>query len=152
MVMHPEDALMKSQNFEFLRRKHAELADLGGFAEQYARPDPAGSLMKLRSFIENAVAIIYESYRLQRPYSDNIFDLLNEEQFRGAVPNVVLGKLHSIRKAGNQAAHHQAPTTQVALQGPTRRVRHRTVGLSAHRRRAANGLPDVQRTCRRCHP
>jgi type I restriction enzyme R subunit len=115
--MYPEDALMKSQNFEFLRRKHPELADLGGFAEGYARPDPASALVKLRSFIENAVAIIYETYRLPRPYTDSIFDLMNETAFRGSVPDVVLGKLHFIRKLGNQAAHREAPSAQVALQG-----------------------------------
>jgi type I restriction enzyme R subunit len=115
--MHPEDALMKSQNFEFLRPKHPELADLGGFAEAYARPDPAGALVKLRSLIENVVAIIYETYRLPRPYTDSIYDLLSETPFRAAVPDVVLGKLHSIRIAGNKAAHRTAPSAQVALQG-----------------------------------
>ncbi len=115
--MHPEDALMKSQNFEFLRRRHPELADLGGFAEAYARSDPAGALVKLRSFIETVVAIIYETYTLPRPYTDSIFDLLNETPFRAAVPDVVLGKLHVIRKSGNKAAHHGPPSAQVALQG-----------------------------------
>ena len=114
--MHPEDALMKSKNFEFLRRRHPELADLGGFAESYARNDTASALVKMRLFIENAVAIIYETYRLPRPYSDSIFDLLNETVFRDAVPDVVLGKLHAIRKAGNQAAHRSAPSEQVSLQ------------------------------------
>jgi type I restriction enzyme, R subunit len=113
--MH-EDAFMKSQNFEFLRRNHRELADLGGFAEAYARPDPASALVKLRSFIENVVAIIYDTYHLPRPYTDSIFDLLNESSFRTSVPNVVLNKFHFIRKAGNRAAHHEPPTTQVALQ------------------------------------
>lgn len=41
---------MKSQNFEFLRPKRAVLADLAGFAEQYAHSDPAGSLGKQRGF------------------------------------------------------------------------------------------------------
>ncbi len=113
--MH-EDALMKSQNFEFLRPRHRELADLGGFAESYARPDPASALVKLRSYIESVVAIIYETYRLPRPYTDSVFDLLGESVFRATVPDVVLGKLHFIRKAGNRAAHHEPPSTQVALQ------------------------------------
>jgi len=108
---------MKSQNFEFLRPKHRELADLGRFAEAYARPDPAGALVKLRSFIENVVAIIYDTYRLPRPYTDSIFDLLGEAAFRAAVPDVVLTKLHAIRKAGNRAAHHEAPGAPIALQG-----------------------------------
>lgn len=114
--MHSEDALVKSRNFEFLRPRHPELADLGGFAETYARPDPASALVKLRSFMENVVAIIYETYRLPRPYTDSVFDLLNETPFRIAVPDVVLGKLHTIRKAGNKAAHHDPPSAQAALQ------------------------------------
>jgi type I restriction enzyme R subunit len=110
------EALMKSQNFEFLRPRHRELADLGGFAESYARTDPAAALVKMRSFIESVVAIIYETYRLPRPYSDNIFDLLSETSFRATVPIVVLNKFHFVRKAGNRAAHHEPPSAQVALQ------------------------------------
>jgi type I restriction enzyme R subunit len=110
------EPLMKSQNFEFLRPKHPELADLGRFAEAYARPDPAGALVKLRSFMESVVAIIYGAYRLPRPYTDSVFDLLGESAFRAAVPDVVLAKFHAIRKAGNRAAHHEAPSAQVALQ------------------------------------
>ncbi|WP_438002344.1 DEAD/DEAH box helicase family protein [Sorangium sp. So ce185] len=106
---------MKSQNFEFLRRKHPELADLGGFAEAYARPDPGSALLKLRLFVEHVVGLIYTGYQLPRPYSDNLNDMLNETVFRSAVPEVVLNKLHAIRKSGNRAAHREAPTTQVAL-------------------------------------
>ncbi|MDI3289758.1 DEAD/DEAH box helicase family protein [Polyangium sp. 15x6] len=106
---------MKSQNFEFLRRKHPALADLGGFAEVYARTDPGSSLIKLRLFVERVVGLIYAGYGLPRPYSDNLNDLLNETVFRSAVPEVVLNKLHAIRKSGNRAAHREAPSTQVAL-------------------------------------
>jgi len=42
--------IMKSINFEFLRDNWPELASRGGFAEQYALPDPQSSLVKLRSF------------------------------------------------------------------------------------------------------
>jgi type I restriction enzyme, R subunit len=96
---------LKSQNFEFLRAKRETLADLSGFAEAYAHSDPASSLIKQRSFVEQAVVAIYQAYRLQPPYSDNLFDLLNEESFQQAVPPAVQDKLHYVRKAGNQAAH-----------------------------------------------
>ena len=43
-----ETSYMKSQNFEFLRMRHAVLADLAGFAERYAHEDPS-SLIKQRS-------------------------------------------------------------------------------------------------------
>lgn len=96
---------MKSQNFEFLRPKRAVLADLAGFAEQYAHSDPAGSLGKQRGFVELVVHAIYDAYRLPRPWSDNLNDLMNEGPFIQTVPQVVLGNLHAIRVAGNQALH-----------------------------------------------
>lgn len=102
---------MKSQNFEFLRPKRAPFADLAGFAERYAYSDPASSLIKQRSFVEQAVAAIYERYRLLPPYSDNLNDLLNAEPFRQSVPEVVQNKLHTVRKAGNHAAHPRRPIT-----------------------------------------
>ena len=107
---------MKSRNFEFLRPKRAVLADLAGFAEQYAHSDPASSLIKQRGFVEQLVILIYELFRLRPPYSDNLNDLMNEESFRQAVPDVVQNKLHAIRKGGNYAAHPRRPiTTQLSL-------------------------------------
>lgn len=118
---------MKSQHFEFLRRRHPELADLGGFAEAYARPDPSRALSKLRSFIENVVTCIYDEYRLPRPgvrgevCTEDVFDLLDEPRFRAAVPPAVLNRLQSIRRAGNQATHRDrgrvATGAEVALKG-----------------------------------
>lgn len=108
---------MKSENFEFLRPLRAVLADLAGFAERYAHEDPASSLIKQRSFVEHAVAGIYERYRLRPPFSDNLNDLMNETSFRQAVPEVVQNKLHAVRKAGNHAAHPRRPiTSQLSLE------------------------------------
>ncbi|MDH5672829.1 MAG: DEAD/DEAH box helicase family protein [Myxococcales bacterium] len=106
-----ETERMKSQNFEFLRPKRAPFADLAGFAERYAYSDPASSLIKQRSFVEQVVAAIYERYRLLPPYSDNLNDLLTAEPFRQSVPEVVQNKLHTVRKAGNHAAHPRRPIT-----------------------------------------
>src|SRR5688572_31254360 len=112
-----EVPFMKSVNFEFLRARRAVLADLAGFAERYAHEDPASSLIKQRSFVEHAVAAIYELYRLRPPYSDNLNDLMNETAFRQAVPEVVQNKLHTVRKAGNHAAHPRRPiTSQLSLE------------------------------------
>jgi type I restriction enzyme R subunit len=109
--------VVKSQNFELLRGKHPELSDLGGFAEAYARPDPASALVKLRGFVEESVALVYDAYQLPKPlYTDNIFDLLNEPAFVSAVPAVIASKLHAIRKAGNKGAHRAPVTASLALQ------------------------------------
>lgn len=115
---------MKSRNFEFLRARRDVLADLAGFAESYVHSDPASSLMKQRSIVEQVVWSIYDAYRLRVPWSDNLNDLMNEYDFRQAVPEVVLGKLHAVRKAGNLAAHPKRPpggrptplTPQLALE------------------------------------
>lgn len=107
---------MRSQNFEFLRPTREILADLAGFAERYAHEDPASSLIKQRSFVECAVAAIYERYRIQPPLSDNLNDLMNAESFRQSIPEVVQNKLHTVRKAGNHAAHPRRPiTSQLSL-------------------------------------
>lgn len=138
-----EVPFMKSVNFEFLRVRRAVLADLAGFAERYAHEDPASSLIKQRSFVEHAVAAIYESYRLRPPYSDNLNDLMNETAFRQAVPEVVQNKLHAVRKAGNHAApatpHHQPALAR--LLGAA--LRHRALVLRAARWGHTRGHPEV---------
>jgi type I restriction enzyme R subunit len=97
--------IMKSTNFEFLREKWPELASLGGFAEQYAWPDPSGALVKLRTYIESLIHRFYDENSLGKPLQASLIDLLNQDEFKQSVPPVVLGALHSIRLAGNKAAH-----------------------------------------------
>ena len=72
---------VKSLNFEFLRSDWPELASLAGFAEQYAFADPA-SLVKLRSFAEQVVEIVYEKFNLQPPPQARLMELLCEDSFR----------------------------------------------------------------------
>ena len=93
--------VVKSINFEFLRKDWPELASLAGFAEQYAVPDPSGSLVKLRSFIEQMVESIYERFGLQRPHQANLIDLLDQTTFQDVVPRVVVTTMHAIRVHGN---------------------------------------------------
>ena len=111
--------MVESLNFEFLREKHSELADLGGFAEKYAWTDPMGSLVKMRLFAERMVKLIYETNGFHRGPYDNFVDLLNNDEFRHATPRVVLEKLGALRKYGNKAAHDgrgiAAPTSNWML-------------------------------------
>ena len=97
--------IMQSLNFEFLRDKWPELAILGGFAEQYAWPDPESALVKLRSFVEAMIHRFYDENNIPKPISDSLFELLNADDFKKAVPAVVLNAFHNIRLAGNKAAH-----------------------------------------------
>lgn len=105
-----------SANFEFLKPKRPELAALGAFAESYAHPDPASALVKLRTFAEQVVHSIYQTLALPRPTPSDLVTLLNEHDFRSAVPKIVIDKLHLLRLGGNKAAHGQAVTVSGALE------------------------------------
>ena len=106
---------MKSLNFEFLRTSWPELAELGGFAESYAHPDPSSSLVKLRAYAEQLVLRIYGRAGFPKPFRPNLNDLLNEDTFVEAIPKVVVDKLHAIRIHGNKAAHGEKASTVTAL-------------------------------------
>ena len=97
--------IMKSVNFEFLRDKWPELASLGGFAEQYAWQDPESALVKLRSYIESMIHRFYSENDIPTPVPDTLFELLNADDFKKAIPAAVLNAFHNIRLAGNKAAH-----------------------------------------------
>src|SRR5881628_3064221 len=97
------EEIMKSTNFEFLRPSFPELADLGGFAERYAFPDPASALLKLRLFAETMVSAIYSQHKLPRPYQFNLNDMLNDDMFVSILPKAVRYKLHELRIQGKKA-------------------------------------------------
>ncbi len=114
--MHTESTeIMKSINFEFLRPKWPELAGLGGFAEAYAHSDPLGAISKLRTFCEQIVEWIHHDQRLPKPFRANLSDLLENQPFRDVIPEVVLSKLHALRKEGNNAVHGNKGDSTIAL-------------------------------------
>ena len=96
---------MQSTNFEFLKPNWEALANIAGFAEQYAHADPASALVKLRQFCEQVVEHIYAFHKLRKPYQAGLNDLMQDYTFIQTVPSVVLSKLHSLRVQGNKAAH-----------------------------------------------
>jgi type I restriction enzyme R subunit len=100
-----DSIIMKSTNFEFLRERWPELASLGGFAEHYAARDPAGAMVKLRTFVESLIQRIYDEKGLPRPFTTSLYDLMTSKEFKAAIPSVVINVFHSIRKVGNRAAH-----------------------------------------------
>lgn len=107
--------LIKSQNFEILRTQWPHLANLGGFAEQYVHNDPESALIKLRTFIEQMVELIYRDHGFSKPFQANLNDLLNQACFKQVAPYAVINKLHLVRKKGNSAAHGEKQTTDTSL-------------------------------------
>jgi type I restriction enzyme R subunit len=98
---------IKSKNFTFLEQGLPELAVLADFAEQYIYTDPASCLVKLRSYAEQTVKIIYNELDLNNPNTSTLIDLMQHDQFAESIPKEVLSKLHSLRINGNKAAHAQ---------------------------------------------
>jgi type I restriction enzyme R subunit len=103
--MNIERHIMKSKNFEYLRERNSELADLGGFAEVHVRTDPGASLIRLRQFGENLVADFFCEKQIQRPLPGNFNDMLEVIREDNIAPAVVLDKLHFLRTTGNKAVH-----------------------------------------------
>ena len=133
---------MESVNFEFLRKRPdwQPLADLAGFTERYARPDPVAALVKLRSFGELLVNWIYDSLKLPRPLRPTLNDLLVNAAFQSVTPRVVLAKLHALRKEGDRAASrrgHRHPDCSLA---PERNLRPRILAAPHLRRRIQGRL------------
>jgi len=106
---------MKSLNFEFLREQWPQLASLAGFSELYSCTDAVSSLIKLRSYIEQMVEVVYEQFGLQRPFNPSLINLLNEESFKNDVPQAVIPIMHAIRQHGNKAAHRNEGSEKTAL-------------------------------------
>ena len=110
-----DTTIMKSINFEFLHDKWPDLSGLGGFAEQYANPDPPSALVKLRAFAESMSHYIYQELDLSKPdFQPSLYELLKDEAFQNSIPSAVADKLHALRINGNKAAHGHTPSSEDA--------------------------------------
>ena len=106
---------MNSINFELLRSKWPELAELGGFAESYVYNDPASALLKLRTFAENLTKDIYRDLGLPLLNRASQLDHLENDVFKQVTPKVILHKLHLIRIQGNKGVHGERVNSETAL-------------------------------------
>lgn len=97
---------MKSLNFEFLRPYHEELTLIGALAERSLWLDPSNTALKARIFLEEAVKVIYEQFRIPLPEDNNLSLRLTNYEFKQALNNqALLNKLFLIRNLGNPGAH-----------------------------------------------
>lgn len=106
---------MKSTNFEHLRAKWFDLAELGADAENYIFSDPQSAVIKLRCFAELIVGHIYRELSLPSNENASFFERLDDENFKLAVERPILNKLHAIRINGNKAAHGGGISSEDAL-------------------------------------
>lgn len=106
---------MQSINFEHLRTKWFDLAELGADAENYIFSDPQSAVIKLRCFAELIVGHIYRDLCLPSNENANFFEHLDDENFKSVIDRPILDKLHAIRINGNKAAHKGSISSEDAL-------------------------------------
>lgn len=97
--------LKPSINFEMLRHRWPELANLGAKAEDYVHTDPESCLVKLRNYLEQVVRWLYREEKLPEGYRVSLYDLLSDNSFKSAIPEQVTMKMGALRIHGNRAAH-----------------------------------------------
>ncbi|NYH23834.1 DEAD/DEAH box helicase family protein [Paraburkholderia bryophila] len=90
---------------------------MGGYAEHYAHSDPEGSLVKLRSFAERLVDLLYLRLRLPKAPNSKFSDLLANGSFEVVVDRDARDKLHLLRKLGNKAAHGESVNSADSARG-----------------------------------
>lgn len=110
---------MQSTNFEFLRPRWPELANIGAFAERYMHSDPAGSLGKARLFTEQCLAWVCLALKIKFPVGvePRLWDYIERV---ACEPNILskalCDKLHFIRLAGNKGTHGNPVNSDLAKQ------------------------------------
>ena len=107
--------MKQSVNFEFLRKEWPELANFGGYAEEYAYTDPQSSLIKLRSFGEFMVNFVYQKLNLPCLPKASFHDKLKGEDFSGFTSSPVMTSFFTIKNLGNRAAHDAKGTDKDAI-------------------------------------
>ncbi len=107
---------MPTSNFKFLENKLPELAALGNLAEDYVYADPSSAAVKLRSFAEKYVDIIYTILNLPADFEEKtLYNQINTVTFKTSVPLPIINLLHSLRITGNKAAHGSVLSSETSL-------------------------------------
>lgn len=102
-------------NFAFLHQLEPQAYRLGALAERYFTDDPNTCLIKLRQLSELIALLAGSRFGLEVSPSDNLADLLRRLKFECSLPREVGDLFHSLRIAGNEAAHGGADDHAGAL-------------------------------------
>jgi type I restriction enzyme R subunit len=105
----------KSPNFQFLASHHSLLVHYAAQAERYLFDDPSTALFKLRQFVELLAQQACANAGIATTLVDDLVKVLGLLRDHGVASSDTLDLFHSIRKAGNAAAHEGTGTRSDAL-------------------------------------
>lgn len=101
-------------NFAFLKSVWPDLYDLGSRAESAAQSEPDITAVRLRSYTERMVEMLFEHYDLTFHPGQTHAERLNLLEKSGLLNRRLLAKLQAIRNFGNRGAHGRKVSTSQA--------------------------------------
>ena len=95
-------------NFDYLKKepKFSGFANVAISAERIILMDPEASIINCRRAMEFAIKWMYSvDSALEMPYQDNLYSLMNTDEYRQIVGSDILRRMEYIRRCGNNVAH-----------------------------------------------
>lgn len=105
-----------SPNFGFLGTREPFLHDLARQAELYCLQDPPTALMKLRAFTEALCELVGGRFGCGFTEGTDLIDMIRDLGRRGVLEYRQKEMLHALRRGGNDAAHGNNGTPELAVQ------------------------------------
>jgi type I restriction enzyme R subunit len=106
-----------NSNFSFLEKREPQVYRLGLLAERYFVEDPNTCQIKLRQLSEFTAQLTASRFGLVIEPAEKFTDVLRRLKFESGLPREVGELFHSLRIAGNQAAHGSGDDHAGALTG-----------------------------------
>jgi type I restriction enzyme R subunit len=107
--------MLLSTNLGFLAVHDPQLVQLGGLAERYFRDDPGTAIFKLRQFAELLAKTIAAHHALYVGEGEAFEGTLRRLSYERIIPKEAADVFHTLRKAGNRAAHEARGSHSDAL-------------------------------------
>lgn len=95
-------------NFDYLKKepKFSGFANVAISAERIILMDPEASIINCRRAMEFAIKWMYSvDSALEMLYQDNLYSLMNTDEYRQIVGSDILRRMEYIRRCGNNVAH-----------------------------------------------
>lgn len=106
--------IIVKSNFNFLKKKWPNLAELANLAEENLYQDPNTTIIKLRMFTEQIVDYIFAYDNLEEPEENSFFNKLKLLEREGLIKNEIEDIFHTLRIEGNKAVHESLDSLENA--------------------------------------
>jgi type I restriction enzyme R subunit len=98
-------------NFQFLKDNWSGLYSKLRKAEERVYTEPMSSASYGRIVLEECIHRIYELEHLEKPFNQELVNLINDEEVKSIIPYKLQEGLYYVRKTGNQSVHYGSKVT-----------------------------------------